>query len=54
MKSDWRKAEELHGAFPGLDGKRGEESKRLKALLREKAEEGGEINFKGEKYSIGR
>ncbi len=35
---------------PGLEDLTDEESKRLKALIRKNAEEGGEINFKGEKF----
>ena len=35
---------------PGLELLTDEESKRLKALIRKKAEEGGKINFKGEKF----
>ncbi len=46
MKYNWGTAEELHEADPGLEDLTDEESKRLKALLRKKAEEGGKINFK--------
>ncbi len=41
--------EELHEMDPRLEDLTDEKSKRLKALLRKKAEEDGDVNFKGEK-----